>query len=340
MARDADRRSAGDGERAGATLDHPGTRIGLVLLAWGWVVAVLAPLVALGDRLPSPLAIHWAADGTPNGAGSTAELLTLALMLTVVPAIVATVSAATAHRATFVPTTLLTTFVGALGAVVTWLTVAANLDARSWDDAAEMGPVTVLAAVVLAVAAAAVAGIVAARVAPVEPHPSTPFEAGTPLPPEELPPGTPLRWVGHLTARWPWAMVVAVSAGALVVLPPAPVGVALVILVTLVVAVEFCSVTVTVDERGLRASLGPMRWPTVGFDLDEITAAQAIDLRPMAWGGWGYRGSVRIAKRAAVVLRAGPGIELALTGDRRFAVTVDDAPRGAAVLEALLQRRS
>ena len=56
----------------------------------------------------------------------------------------------------------------------------------------------------------------------------------------------------------------------------------------------------------------------------------------MQWGGWGYRGSRTAFGRAAVVLRGGDAIRLRLTGGSEFAVTVDDAAAGAALLTDLL----
>ena len=72
--------------------------------------------------------------------------------------------------------------------------------------------------------------------------------------------------------------------------------------------------------------------------IGRARAASAEDLVPMEWGGWGYRGSLRLAQRAAWVLRGGEALILDLEGDRRFAVTVDDAPEAASVVNGLLAR--
>ncbi|MGO9672471.1 MAG: hypothetical protein ACLPS1_28540, partial [Streptosporangiaceae bacterium] len=72
------------------------------------------------------------------------------------------------------------------------------------------------------------------------------------------------------------------------------------------------------------------------YPLPRITAAERIDLKPMQWGGWGYRGSRTAFGRAAVVLRGGDAIRLRLTDGSEFAVTVDDAATGAALLTDLL----
>ena len=89
------------------------------------------------------------------------------------------------------------------------------------------------------------------------------------------------------------------------------------------------SVTVEVTADVLRCRFaGPGGWPTVSIPVAEIERAEAIDVQPLRYGGWGYRGSLRLFRRAAVNLRSGPGLRLALTGGRVFVVTVD-GPEGA-----------
>ena len=96
-------------------------------------------------------------------------------------------------------------------------------------------------------------------------------------------------------------------------------------------------VEVCVDEHGLVARTR-WGWPRVHFPLEDIEAVTALDVRPSRWGGWGYRGSVRLVRRAAWVLHRGPGIRLELTRSREFVVAVDDAEAGAAALDGLLTR--
>ena len=47
--------------------------------------------------------------------------------------------------------------------------------------------------------------------------------------------------------------------------------------------------------------------------LEDIVQVTVLDVRPLQWGGWGYRGSVRLFHQAAWVLHRGPGIRLDLT---------------------------
>jgi hypothetical protein len=94
------------------------------------------------------------------------------------------------------------------------------------------------------------------------------------------------------------------------------------------------AIRVTVTDRALVVEYsGPLRWPTMTMSLDDVVTFEAIDVRPMRYGGWGYRGSLRLFRRAALVLRRGPGLRLQLRDGRVFVVTVDD-PDGAVVAAA------
>lgn len=118
----------------------------------------------------------------------------------------------------------------------------------------------------------------------------------------------------------PWAMFL--------VCPPAP-----------FVMLAFTKVVVRVDPTGLSVAFGPLGWPVIRVRLDRIARAEAGDLRPMKWGGWGYRGGLRLMRRAAVVLRAGEALYVHLHDGRVFAVTVDDAATGADVLNRAVAAR-
>jgi len=120
-----------------------------------------------------------------------------------------------------------------------------------------------------------------------------------------------------IVASWPFAMI------------PLFVG-----LITLL----FSGLTTRADRFGLHVGYGLLPWPSTHIPLEEIASASAIDVRPIEWGGWGYRGSLTLVKRAAVVLRAGPGLRLDLHGGKVFVVTIDDPETPAALLNAETQR--
>jgi hypothetical protein len=99
----------------------------------------------------------------------------------------------------------------------------------------------------------------------------------------------------------------------------------------------FCRVDVTVDDIAVTIRYGLTRWPVQRVTLDRVRRVQAIDLQPIEWGGWGYRGSLRLRKKAAVVLRKGPALRLELDEDFvELAITVDDPAGAVAAITAVL----
>src|SRR5690606_37397451 len=94
-------------------------------------------------------------------------------------------------------------------------------------------------------------------------------------------------------------------------------------------------VTVRIDARGVHTLWGPFGWPRPHIPLEQITAARAEHIRPLEWGGWGYRVSPR---GIAAVIRRGPGLVISRSGRPDYAVTIPHAAVGADVLNALLTR--
>ena len=139
-------------------------------------------------------------------------------------------------------------------------------------------------------------------------------------------------------ARWavPTAVGVVLFGVGLSLLVQVPLP-AVVAVVVSVVVVQFRRITVTVDNTHLRTAFGWPGWVRVRIPLSDIERLEYVpDLRPVRYGGWGYRGSLRLLKKAAVILRRGPGVIFALTGDRRYIVTVDDAETLAEVVQSRL----
>ena len=139
-------------------------------------------------------------------------------------------------------------------------------------------------------------------------------------------------------ARWavPTAVGVVLFGVGLSLLVQVPLPAAVAVVVSVVV-VQFRRITVTVDNTHLRTAFGWPGWVRVRIPLSDIERLEYVpDLRPVRYGGWGYRGSLRLLKKAAVILRRGPGVIFALTGDRRYIVTVDDAETLAEVVQSRL----
>jgi hypothetical protein len=76
--------------------------------------------------------------------------------------------------------------------------------------------------------------------------------------------------------------------------------------------------------RGLEILYGPGGFVRQVFEPAEIEGAYARNLSFAEMGGWGYRGSLRLMRRAALVTRRGNALELELSRRRRFIVTVDE----------------
>jgi hypothetical protein len=162
---------------------------------------------------------------------------------------------------------------------------------------------------------------------------------GAPGPPAGTgPPGERTAWTGRAHLAW-WLPLVLIAIGAILVLSARGAIGAVPAAVLVLVYLAFGWIRVGVDVRGLRIRYGLLPWPVTSVPLDHISQAERIDLRPLDWGGWGYRGSRKAFRRAAVVLRSGDAIKLKLTDGTEFAVTVDDAATGAALLADLLGRQ-
>lgn len=147
-------------------------------------------------------------------------------------------------------------------------------------------------------------------------------------------------WVGRTMVRWPLLLGALGISFAVAMALMGQVWIAWVGLVLVVIALATYSLTVTVDARGLGLQWGLFGWPRQMIPIDRIVVASVEDIKPAQWGGWGYRGSLRLFGRAAAVLRAGEGLVCDLADGARFAVTVDDAATAAGLLNDLVARRA
>lgn len=80
----------------------------------------------------------------------------------------------------------------------------------------------------------------------------------------------------------------------------------------------------TPEGRALEVLYGPGGFVRQIFEHDELEEAYARDFSFAQMGGWGYRGSLRLLRQAALVTRRGEALELILRGKRRFIVTVNE----------------
>lgn len=295
-----------------------------------FVGALVVPYLLVRADLPSPIAVHFELGGPANGSMPVVAFL---LMDTVLAGGSAVVLALAAWR----PGSLLgiqAAVAAFVGVTVSWVHVMvllANEGHGRWQDVT-LGSGAVWGATASALGASVPVALLIQRHDP----PVASGRTGR-LPLAE---GERAAWFGGARSVPVGLVAIGTACVAVVVLNlgTAGIGPGLAVLVAAVVVGMFVDVRVRVSDQGLAVRSGLVPWPRLRIPLERIVAVQAVDLNPWRWGGWGYRGSVRLFRRAAWVVRKGPAVEVELDGDRRFAVTVDDADEAAATLAALLTR--
>ncbi|MFJ2029207.1 hypothetical protein [Streptosporangium sp. NPDC087985] len=313
-----------------------------VAIVWGALVAALliAVPLALRDRLPDPLATHWSGS-TPDGHMSFAGNLVFDLGLWAVAWIFLL---GTALRRRTSGARLWRVYwwgflfgwavlaLGVMGSIL-----YANLDVADWHQATM--PVWLIVAVV---GAAAGAGVLAGWLGRGGPDPVR--DRSAELPRLRLRPGQRAVWVSRVSNPWLTGLstvllVVAAIAGGLAttgvlsvqgfwsILP------ALVLVMFLLRAMG--SASARVDADGLRVGFGPFGRPARHTPISKIESAWVEKYGPGDVGGWGLRGLPGTG-RVTLMLRGGDCLVIRRTTGGEFAVSVDDAERGAALLNAYI----
>ncbi|HLV58586.1 MAG TPA: DUF1648 domain-containing protein [Natronosporangium sp.] len=310
-----------------------------------WLAGLLVSLLPLlvivqtyrwwRDRLPDPLPSHWNVSGQVDGTTSLSGMLTATVAIAgvgVLLAVVAVVGGRFIRWGT--RRVLLCTGAGVagLGASLWWLTASLALDVA---DAHQARPPTwhvlaLLAGMVLPVVVAAVA---LGRGPAARPATGRPPEGA---PRARLAAGQPAVWTEVHYPSAPSLVVVAVTlaVGVVMAILINPWAASPAALAALVVALAL-TIRLTVDDRGLHVGFGPWGRPRLTVPLAEIEYAEPTEVRPLEWGGWGYR---MMPGGRAVVLRRGPGVHLALSEGRRFVVSTHDPEALAGLVNTLVDR--
>ncbi|MEV6681327.1 DUF1648 domain-containing protein [Streptomyces erythrochromogenes] len=299
----------------------------------GWaagipVVLVALPLAARG-RLPERMATHWGGpSGAPDGASSFAGAV--AFPVAVWAVLVLGVAAFAAARA-WAATALLPGGVALAGAQA--VVVRANLDRTDWRRA-DLPDLWVAAAVCAAVVVAAVAGWLVDRRAGV-PGAGRPPVRG---PVMDVPAGERFVWLARTSNPWLHLTAAVLGAAAAVGavagaggLVDGPVWFVVPLAVAALAVLACSSVRARVTGEGLEVAFGPLGWPVRRWPAAVVESARVEERRPAQVGGWGYRLS---GLGTTVMLRAGECL-VVRAGGKDFAVSVDDAARGAALLNSL-----
>ncbi|MGV9775339.1 DUF1648 domain-containing protein [Streptosporangium sp. NPDC003464] len=320
-----------------------GLRSRFVRTAAGWVVLVAAApaavALALRDRLPDPMAVHWGPSGAPDGSAP----LTVALAAVVVTWLL--VGCGVCVAAALKPRALRRRagrmgFGAVLGGgglaclALQLATVSANLDAPDWRRAGGLSLAALLVPAGLALGGWL--GALAARPGPDE----VPLRGCTDADLLELRPGQRAVWVSSARNGWLLAIGASLTAAGAGLLVAAAFGgetgpwpLLVVMVVAGLLAVALSSVRVRVAEDGLQVSYGPLRLPRRHVPLAGLDRAWAEERFPREVGGWGVRG---LPGAATVMLRGGDCLVVRYASGGQLAVSVDDAERGAALLNTLV----
>ncbi|NQV06840.1 DUF1648 domain-containing protein [bacterium] len=288
------------------------------------VVATILPMALFWGDLPNPMATHWDLSGTPNGS------MPPALLLVVMMAIFCGIWAAVARAALRMPAegpsfTAVLWFVGALLVVVQWMGVLANRDVAAWQNAGEVG----LLQVAIAIAAGMAAGVLGWLMA----GGSSPRPAPAPGPALDVQPGLEVVWTGQRTS---WPLVVA-GFGLIVAGIVMWGAIALVLGIVGLLLIVFSKVTVTTGPGGVVVTLGWLGFVSWRVPSTEITGASTEEVRPLSYGGWGYRARPGVR---AIVVSGGEGIRIDRSGKPALVITVDGADIGAGAINAAAGARS
>ena len=299
----------------------------------------LATYLAYRSELPERVATHYGIAGRPDGSMTFEQFLIAVGVLMVLGWGACAFIALTRRR--FQPMVAPTlSFVGAflvaLGSGILATTAIGQRGLDSWQDAS-LSPW----ALIPWLAGSLIVGSAAAKIASSLPHLAD-TDGDTAPPAMDLAPGERAFWTSTMSAGWPLLLGAAVLVVGVILAqlmePSIRLWISIALLLPGIAVITFSRIRVTADRSGLTVRYGFLGWPRTSVPLSRIATAQAIDVRPTEWGGWGYRGNLTLMNRAAVVLRAGPGIRLDLLDGKVFVVTIDDPDIPARLLNAEASR--
>lgn len=299
------------------------------------VIAALAYLLMVQDRLPADVATHWDASGQADGFTSRGTLPWMMAGLT------AAVGAATALLALRpqTPVMLHHVLIGLPMGLVTFIvalvlaTTIGQLDGGSQQTI----PVWIIpAAIALSIAAGALAALIGGQ----PDEPPTTFDPA-PAHAERIPlaPGETAVWAGRTPVSWTILafMAAAMTLNTVVAVILGAWWLPLLACVAAVVVVGTSSFAVTTGPAGVRVA-GIFGFPKVHVPLGQITSAEAGTAKATQFGGWGLR--VRLNGDSAVLTRSGPALVIERTDGAKFHVSLDEPSQPASVVSALLDRRA
>lgn len=294
-------------------------------------------------RLPDPAATHWGFSGGPDGFGSpwTYVWLTggLGLCLVLLMRLMVVLGGRGGTMPLWSPfQRFMAAFAAGLGAFMTAVGVSSAAVQLDLEDAAEASGIGGL--MIASFAAWIGVGLVAWFA---QPAVEVRQPAAAPSEPLRLAETERAVWIGEARASRPFLWVIgsttlllAFGAAAVFLSSVPAVGWILVGVFVLIAGLALMSLWfgVRIDARGLEAR-SILGWPVFRLPAADVVSVEAASIAPLAeFGGWGLRWA---PGRFGLVLRAGEGIVVRRRDGRIFAITVDDAETGAALLAAAAQ---
>ncbi len=253
------------------------------------IAASVVPLVMYWTRYPDPLAVRWGFGGEPNG--------TLPLWLYAIGMIGAMVLTwwgliSGTRTDPNAPLVSVIYFILGLLAAINAQVLSFNLDASSWEEARNLDPITFGGVLLVSVLAGGLGWLLGGG------------RNGIPEEVElEVPETTATSWSGKASNLWLASVAVVPIGFAFMV---EPVWTAVLVVIALLVVV-FSFVEVEVDQSVVVIALGPLGIPRRKYRIEDVTAAGAIEVQALAYGGWGWR--IRRGQRAFII-RNGPAIRI------------------------------
>ena len=327
-------RAAGTTEEAVLPSHRLATTLGTLVVPFVVLGVAVGLALSWRDELPDPVASSWGSGGTVTGTSSlTGILVAMALpvaLVSVVTCLVGILGRPASLRR------VLAGFASGLAVFVCGLIVGSLADQRGLSSAYAAPAIGSLMAVVAV--SPVVVGVVVAALMPGDTRLAATGRVPAEAPHARLAGTAGASWSGVATlqhgALWGAVGVVFVVVIGLIT---QSVWLALVPTVILVgVAIAMWRWSVTIDERGVVASTVPALF-RLTIPLDEIEWADVAQVNPARdFGGWGYR--LGRGGRSGILMRSGEALVVNRSGGRRLVVTIDDARRGAALLNSLVER--
>ena len=296
-------------------------------------VAVTASTAGWLDELPAKVATHWSGSGPADGWSQATGFWLAMLIAGLVSGLAALAAAATATRSNDRPAERVRRIAAARGVVIGAASVSGGA-AGVWvatatatlADPADPRLGWRFGWFVLGTAWGLAAWLIAGRAPRIDVPAEPPVDALDLAPTERAAFSTTVRsnlMFGLMLATSAVLAVTALAAQPVLwIAAPVP----------LLLGLVSARIRVTADRRGLRLVAGLAGVTVKRIPLDEIVTAEAAEINPAEWGGWGYR---VLPGRSALVLRGGRGLVLHLRDGRRFAVTMDDPRTPAALLNGM-----